>query len=117
MSEFRCNKLSNTTVRMGNGDIEDIEEDQIVISDDEFKLRVPQYSWYKSVGEYAPKNCEQILLHALRFVVSKKKINKETSIFGMKLSTLEDALKTISTLIKDEGDGITHIRSLNSMNL
>lgn len=117
LSEFRCNKLTKSTVRMGNGDIEEIEEYQTVISDEEFVLRVPQYSWYKSTGEYLPKNCEQIILHALRFVVSKKKINKETSIFGLKLSTLEDALKTISVLIKDEGDGITHIRSLNSITL
>ena len=117
LAEFRCNKLSKTTVRMSNGDIEDIEENQLVISDDEFKLRVPQYSWYKSTGEYLPKNCEQIILHALRFVVSKKKINKETSIFGMKLSTMEEALKTISILIKDEGDGITHVRHLNSIKL
>lgn len=65
LAEYRCNKLSKTTVRMSNGDIEDIEENQLVISDDEFKLRVPQYSWYKSTGEYLPKNCEQIILHAL----------------------------------------------------
>lgn len=117
LNELRCNKLSSTTVRMGNGDIEEIEPNQQVISDEEFKLRVPLYSWYKSVGEYSPHNCEQIMLHTLKFVVSKKKINKETSIFGISISTLEKALKTISVLIKDEGDGITHIRSLSTIKL
>lgn len=117
LSEFRCNKLTKTTVRMSNGDIEDVEDNQQVIVDDEFKLRVPQYSWYKSMGDYSPKNCEQILLHTLRFVVSKKKINNETSFFGMKLSTMESALETISILIKDEGDGISHVRSLKSLEL
>ena len=40
LSEFRCAKLTKTTVRKGNGDIEDIDKDnQIIISDEEFTDR------------------------------------------------------------------------------
>ncbi len=113
MKEFRCRRLEDA-IRMGNGEIEEIEEDQKVIKDSMFKIRLPSYSWFKSVGEYSPKNCEQVLLHCLRFSVNKAKINHESSIFGMKLSTLEDALDIVTNnnLLRDTGDGITHIRKL-----
>ena len=113
MKEFRCRKMDDA-VRMANGEIEEIEEDQKVINDPIFKIRLPFYSWFKSVGDYSPKNCEQVLLHTLRFAVNKAKINHEPTIFGMKLSSLEEALETITSnnLLCDSGEGITHIRKL-----
>lgn len=113
MKDFRCRKMDDA-VRMANGEIEEIEEDQKVINDPIFKIRLPFYSWFKSVGDYSPKNCEQVLLHTLRFAVNKAKINHEPTIFGMKLSSLEEALETITSnnLLCDSGEGITHIRKL-----
>jgi hypothetical protein len=113
MKDFRCRKLEDA-IRMGSGEIEEIEEDQKVIKDSMFKIRLPSYSWFKSVGEYSPKNCEQVLLHSLRFSVNKAIVNHEPSLFGMKLSTLKEALDIIANnnLLLDTGDGITHLRKL-----
>lgn len=113
LKDFRCRKLEGA-IRMGNGEIEEIDDNQEVIKDKFFKMRLPFYSWFKSVGNYSPQNCEQVLLHALRFAVTKAKINHEPTIFGMKLKSLEEALGAIvsNNLLRDSGDGITHIRKL-----
>ena len=113
MKDFRCRRLEDA-IRMGSGEIEEIEENQKVIKDSMFKVRLPSYSWFKSVGEYSPKNCEQVLLHCLRFSVNKAIVNHEPSLFGMKLGTLKEALDIIANdnLLLDTGEGITHLRKL-----
>lgn len=79
-SAFRCEKLGNNRVRLKNGEVYECSSDDELISTSErpfhpyflseVGVQIP-YAWYirKDDIGYQPKNCEQLLLHVLKFSI------------------------------------------------
>lgn len=136
----RCCKVDEDIIRFENGnneplmegDIDNLKQDPEAVINGT-NLRRP-YSWYKintEDGSYAPRNCEQLPLHILRFMLAKlydaqtyqaggllawfKKMIKKIK---MILGTMDpNELQTIigkmhkDGIIKDSGFGIEIIKS------
>ena len=88
------------------------------------------HSWYrinKADSSFSPKNCEQLPLHILRFMLGKVKeveqkqdggffswlLNKILSVFGsVDVDEIGDILKKMADdgVIKDDTDGIEYIK-------
>lgn len=78
--------------------------------------------WHKPRATYSPHNCEQIVIHILRFMFNKTKSENSGGLFKklwnfiwgeIKPEEMEAALRRLSEtgLIKDNGDGIEILKS------
>ena len=128
----KCSKVTDRTVVLENGEMYSIKSDEILNEDPEGMFRFDDDTldfkrpslWFHHNSKdpkYAPKNCEQIALHILRFMLNKARRNQSNnrivqffrSIFGA--ITLNDLNNTIVELtgrglIKDAGEGIERIK-------
>lgn len=129
---IKCSKVTDKIVIKSNGDMYSLKPGEILQEDMEgvFKfdnelmdIERPS-AWYhhtETNPKYAPKNCEQVALHILRFMFNKARNNQSSGwfaqffrkVFG--LITLNDLNNTIvemtnRCLIKDTGDGIERIK-------
>lgn len=83
-------------------------------------VKIPRpnaWYWMPQNAKYAPKNCEQIPLHILRFLFNKKLnhmsggfIDWLKDCFGLiTLQDMRDAIKQVSGQIIDQGEGIEEL--------
>lgn len=131
---IKCSKVTDNLVIKSDSEMYYLQEGDILnpdmeavfkFDDDSLDIERPS-AWFrhtKNPPKYAPKNCEQVALHILRFMFNKARNNQNTawfnqffrSIFGR--ITFNDLNNTIveltnSGLIKDTGDGIEIIKRL-----
>lgn len=131
---IKCSKVTDKTFIKSDGEMYALQEGDILnpdmeavfkFDDDSLNIERPS-AWFSHTNKqpkYAPKNCEQVALHILRFMFNKARNNQNTawfnqffrSIFGR--ITFNDLNNTIveltnSGLIKDTGDGIEIIKRL-----
>lgn len=139
---IRCCKIDDETIRKEDGDNdipmtgETVVEDPLAVINGTTIQR--PYSWYKinpNNGSFAPKNCDQLPLHILRFMLLKL-IDAEAKVsrggllgrigvfFQNLINRIRIALGTMDTnelkriigdmqrngIIKDSGDGIEIIK-------
>lgn len=131
-SVIKCSKVTDKIVIKSNGDMYSLREGDILNPDidavfnfDDESLNIERPSaWFHHTNptpKYAPKHCEQVALHILRFMFNKARNNQSTSWFSQFFNrvfgriTLNDLNNTIvemtnSGLIKDTGDGIERIK-------
>ncbi|MBQ8778148.1 MAG: hypothetical protein IJZ49_00345 [Alistipes sp.] len=131
-SVVKCSKVTDKIVIKSNGDMYSLREGDILNPDaeavfefdDESLDIVRPSAWFHHTNptpKYAPKHCEQVALHILRFMFNKARNNQSTSWFSQFFNrifgriTLNDLNNTIveltnSGLIKDTGDGIERIK-------
>lgn len=131
-SVIRCSKVTDKIVIKSNGDMYSLRDGDILNEDidatfmyDGEHLDVERPSaWFHHTNptpKYAPKHCEQVALHILRFMLNKARNIQSTSWFSQFFRsifgriTLNDLNNTIvemtnSGLIKDTGDGIERIK-------
>lgn len=133
---IKCSKVTDKIVMKSDGEKYPLKEGDILnpdmeavftFDDDDDPLDIERPSaWFSHTNKqpkYAPKNCEQVALHILRFMFNKARNNQNTAwfyqffrrIFGR--ITFNDLNNTIveltnSGLIKDTGDGIEIIKRL-----
>ena len=129
---IHCSKVTDKIVIKSNGDMYSLREGDVLNPDmkavfkfDNESLDIERPSaWFHHTNptpKYAPKHCEQIALHILRFMFNKARNNQSTSWFSQFFRnifgriTLNDLNNTIvemtnSGLIKDTGDGIERIK-------
>lgn len=128
----KCSKVTDNIVTLSNGQMYKIKPEDVLNEDPEgvFKfddealdIKRPS-SWYRHSSKepiYAPKNCEQIALHILRFMLNKARKNQSTNWFLItwkkifRRITIDDLNNTLveitnKGLIKDQGDGIERIK-------
>lgn len=74
----RCCKIDDDIIRLENGDNEPLLEGEILKEDPESVISgtnlTRPYSWYQinpEDGSFAPRNCDQLPLHILRFMLAK----------------------------------------------
>lgn len=128
----KCSKVTDKIVITSSGDMYSLREGDIINPDmeavfkfDDEALDIERPSaWFHHTNpspKYAPKHCEQVALHILRFMLNKARNNQSTSWFSQFFRnifgriTLNDLNNTIvemtnSGLIKDTGDGIERIK-------
>ena len=123
---IKCSKVTDKTVIKSNGDMYSLREGDILNEDMEatFNNVIERpYTWFQHKSnppKYAPKHCEQVALHILRFMLIKARNNQNTGWFAQFFKrifgeiTIKDLNKTIvemtnQGLIKDTGDGIERI--------
>lgn len=133
LTGYSCHPISDNGVVLSNGSIYNIQPPYSVDTDPEAKIdgiKVPN-AWYEVVSGkgFSPKNCEQVALHILRFLIGKTALKRQKEeaenqgFFGL-LNRAIDSLKNwwngvdydafkalISELqsqgkIKDSSDGI-----------
>lgn len=133
LTRYSCHPISDNEVVLSNGSIYTIQPPYSVDTDPEAKIdgiKVPN-AWYEVVSGkgFSPKNCEQVALHILRFLIGKTALKRQQDeaenqgFFGL-LNRAIDSLKNwwngvdydafkalISELqsqgkIKDSSDGI-----------
>ncbi len=133
LTGYSCHPIKDNEVVLSNGSIYNIQPPYSVDTDPEAKIdgiKVPN-AWYEVVpGKgFSPKNCEQVALHILRFLIGKTALKRQKDeaenqgFFGL-LNRAIDSLKNwwngvdydafkalISELqsqgkIKDSSDGI-----------
>lgn len=131
-NNIRCSKITDKIVIKSNGDMYSLQNGDILNTDmdavfgfDDESLNIERPSaWFHHTNptpKYAPKHCEQVALHILRFMFNKARNNQSTSWFSQLFRsifgriTLNDLNNTIvemtnSGLIKDTGDGIERIK-------
>lgn len=130
-AQYRCSKISNRLVNLANGEVHKVAEDETVSEDwsakytcgGQFTDIIRRTEWFQLTNdhkpEYRPHNCEQILLHILRFMFSKEKAeaDRPSWIFRdiVRKSTARDMQKAIEmlshfNLIKDNVEGIKVIK-------
>ena len=129
---IKCSKVTDKIVIKSNGDMYSLREGDILNTDmeavfkfDDESLNIERPSaWFHHTNptpKYAPKHCEQVALHILRFMLNKARNNQSTSWFSQFFRsifgriTLNDLNNTIvemtnNGLIKDTGDGIERIK-------
>ena len=129
---IHCSKITDKIVIKSNGDMYSLQNGDILNTDmdavfgfDDESLDIERPSaWFHHTNptpKYAPKHCEQVALHILRFMFNKARNNQSTSWFSQLFRsifgriTLNDLNNTIvemtnSGLIKDTGDGIERIK-------
>lgn len=86
-SQIICAKLSDRIVLLSDGKVRKITEDEIIINDpcsvfrlcDDGKCFNRPKAWFHLRNEpkavFSPHNCEQILLHIIRFMYKKRSLN------------------------------------------
>lgn len=129
---IRCSKVTDRTVIKSDGDMYSLRDGDVLNPDmeavfkfDDESLDIERPSaWFHHTSrppKYAPKHCEQVALHILRFMFNKARNNQSTAWFNQFFRrifgriTLNDLNNTIvemtnSCLIKDTGDGIERIK-------
>lgn len=135
-SQIICAKLSDRIVLLSDGKVRKITEDEIIINDpcsvfrlcDDGKCFNRPKAWFHLRNEpkavFSPHNCEQILLHIIRFMYQKKKseyssfiIERRPTFFGnISLNDIENLLGRLSraNLIKDNKEGIKNLYQYSS---
>ena len=135
-SQIICAKLSDRIVLLSDGKVRKITEDEIIINDpcsvfrlcDDGKCFNRPKAWFHLRNEpkavFSPHNCEQILLHIIRFMYKKKKseyssfiIERRPTFFGnISLNDIENLLGRLSraNLIKDNKEGIKNLYQYSS---
>lgn len=120
--------VNGTIVRLANGKIHQLRDCESVLEDitsffpsTSIERRAAWYSlWHNPKATYSPHNCEQLLIHTLRFIYKKYKPNQlryfmpPISPFGgITIKEMEEVLRKLSRtgLIKDSGDGIKILKS------
>lgn len=133
----RCCKIDDDIIRLENGDNEPLMEGEIIQPDPEAVIAgtnlLRPYSWYHinpDDASFAPRNCEQLPLHIIRFMLAKlydaetqkssfwpdwltKIIDKLKLIFGsMNPKELQEKIGEMQRngIIKDSGYGIEIIK-------
>ena len=122
----RCCQLSDKMVRMGDGSTKPLKTDDILNPDFEAvmgTLGIPRpYSWFYTNNRtatpgYAPRNCDQLALHILKFYVQKfQKENAWPNWMGWAgFITREEMLKKMAeinaaNIIKNDVDGIEYLK-------
>ena len=130
----RCCKIDIDKVRTEFGDVEPMLPGETINEDSEAVIAgtnlMRPFSWYQITpgnNSYAPRNCDQLPLHIIRFMLAKLIDAEENSykgFFGSILKFLKtvfgtmdiDELKRIignmqrNGVIKDKGDGIEIIK-------
>ena len=122
----RCCQLSDKMVRMGDGSTKPLKTDDILNPDFEavmVTLGIPRpYSWFYTNNRtatpgYAPRNCDQLALHILKFYVQKfQKENAWPNWMGWAgFITREEMLKKMAeinaaNIIKNDVDGIEYLK-------
>lgn len=128
-SQKICAKISDSEVRVADGRIIEISEDAILAEDpsalykfgNEISDIVRPNAWFKLRNEpqaaYTPHNCEQLILHILRFSYNKmlaERLCNGLSYFfsNLSLKNMQEILDSLSqaNLIKDSGEGIKIIK-------
>lgn len=123
----KCCQLSNSMVRMGNGKTKNLRTNDILNPDPEAVMGalgiMRPYAWFYANNKsatpgYAPRNCDQLALHILKFCVQKYLTENATGIvwswiFG-KISREEMRQKMqeihASGIIKENIDGIEYLK-------
>ena len=135
-SQIICAKLSDRIVLLSDGKVRKITEDEIINNDpcsvfrlcDDGKCFNRPKAWFHLRNEpkavFSPHNCEQILLHIIRFMYQKKKseyssfiIERRPTFFGnISLNDIENLLGRLSraNLIKDNKEGIKNLYQYSS---
>lgn len=126
----RCSlvEMNDTIVRLANGKIHQLRDSESVLEDmtsffpfTSIERRNAWYSlWHNPKATYSPHNCEQLLIHILRFIY-KKYIPKQLRYImppispfgGITIEEMKYILRELSRtgLIKDSGDGIKILKS------
>ena len=126
----RCSlvEMNDTIVRLVNGRIHQLRDSESVLEDmtsffpfTSIEHRNAWYSlWHNPKATYSPHNCEQLLIHILRFIY-KKYIPKQLRYImppispfgGITIEEMKYILRELSRtgLIKDSGDGIKILKS------
>lgn len=143
----RCCRTSETTLRLEDGKNRPIDPNNLPQEDAEAILfgsggsLIRPYAWYHIstnpqqhalMNEFAPKNCDQLTLHILRFALNKLRDieamtskgnriaaffrniwNRIAAIFGnVNRDKIEDIIlkMTRDEVLKDSGDGIEYIK-------
>lgn len=117
---MRCERIDKQTVRLKNGAYYTLQEDDVLLpvmhrpyhpycytNDSTNENTIIPYAWYCATnkGGYAPKNCEQLLLHVLDFATDatiQHNINNMTwwDKFSLRI---ERALHNIVSFFTDSG--------------
>lgn len=123
---IKCSKVTDKIVIKSDGDKYSLQDGDILNEDMKATyndvIQRP-YTWFQHISnppKYAPKHCEQVALHILRFMLIKARNNQNTGWFAQFFKgifgkiTINDLNKTlddmtIKRLIKDTGDGIERI--------
>lgn len=131
---IKCSKVTDKIVIKSDGEMYSLQDGDILnpdmeavfkFDDDSLNIERPS-AWFchtNNQPKYAPKNCEQVALHILRFMFNKARNNQNTAWFNQFFRrifgriTFNDLNNTIvaltsSGLIKDTGDGIEIIKRL-----
>lgn len=127
----KCAKVSEIQVMFPDGTFHQKEPHEIIQEDMENTFAgvdiLRPHCWFKlhnpGKATFSPHNCEQLPLHIIRFMFKKmEKVAKggfwgkfgEILFGSIRKEDLQSALNNIqkNNLIKDEGEGITIIRSL-----
>lgn len=123
---IKCSMITNKKLLNEEGTIFEIQDGDILNEDIEatFNETIERpYTWFQHISnppKYAPKHCEQVALHILRFMLNKARNNQNTGWFAQFFKrifgeiTIKDLNNTIvemtnQGLIKDTGDGIERI--------
>lgn len=125
----RCCQLSEKMARMADGNTRLLRANDILNPDMDAimgTLGIPRpYSWFYADNKsetpgYAPKNCDQLALHILRFYVKKCQMENAWggflgAIFGHWVITKEEMLKKMAeinaaNIIKENVDGIEYLK-------
>lgn len=128
----KCSRITDKIALLPNGKSYSLKEDEqfdlhyesvFKFADKDMDIPRP-FAWYNHRGQhpkYSPKNCEQVTLHILRFMLTKVRRSQSDSdfvqffrrIFGK--ITINDLYKTVGQidekgLIKDNCEGIERLK-------
>lgn len=138
----RCCKISNEIVRKEDGENDIVMQGETIVEDSESVINgtnlMRPYAWYQinpNDSSFAPKNCDQLPLHIIRFMLTKlmdaETVVKHKGLLGRVYDFFRDIINTIRSLfgtmdteelkriiakmqrdgvIKDKGDGIEIIK-------
>ena len=125
----RCCQLSDKMVRMGDGTTKTLKANDKLNPDMKAvmgTLGIPRpYSWFytnnkSATSGYAPKNCDQLALHILKFCVQKCQMEDAWgriigTLFGRFVITKEEMLRKMAeinaaNIIKNDVDGIEYLK-------
>ena len=131
---IKCCSLGKETIRLADGKIYRKGEADLLLDDPDAVIAgtnlLRPHSWYrinKADSSFSPKNCEQLPLHILRFMLGKVKeveqkqddgffswlLKKLLSVFGsVDVDEIGEILKKMADdgVIKDDMDGIEYIK-------
>lgn len=125
----RCCQLSDNKVRMADGTSRPLRANDILNPDPDAVMGtlgiMRPYAWYYANNRtetpgYAPRNCDQLALHILKFCVQKCQMENAWgpiigTIFGRWVITKEEMLQKMAeinaaNIIKNDVDGIEYLK-------